>query len=246
METKITTFSALADNINSRIHEGLRWLLFSCDDVEAVDLRSIGAVACLAEAAFLLVYLDWDKRGRGIDKNKLPPHARNAVDLLENVYAGERLCLDVIIYVLTEAKRDVMQNGKASIFSGILTNHDCHYGHIYDLIYYWTNDVDFCEKDMTVIFNAVLSILESVNWFDGVELLTGDDGMTFKIGERLLPCGDYLCKEANGYYLLESYELVENNPKRSTAVCKYAYFTNPRNKLELVKTKEMKYDTRAY
>lgn len=236
MATKIDTYARLADTINARMgDENLRKLLFDVKQVEDEDLQYIGAIERIADIAYLLIYLKWAKHKNDLHKNEQTPHCRNVFCLLEKVYAGERLCLDVVIYTLTEAERDVMQAGKKSFFADILTDRECHYGHIYDLVYNWTNSFDFCESNLNVIFKALLSILESVGWFENIRLFCDEaGGMTLQSAGETYACGDYFCRAENRYCLLESYELISDGAVR----CKYACLGNSTKKFETVKTKE--------
>ena len=219
MGTEIATYADLADNINSRMRdENLRKLIFDARDVEEDDLQIIGQIKRIAEIAYLIIYLKWVKCRAGLNKSTLTPHCRNVFGLLERVYVGERLCLDVVAYTLTEAKRDVMQYGSDSFFADVLTGYDCPYARIYDLVYNWTNSFDFCDNTPRVIFNSTLSVLESVGWFASVELIEADGEVSLKVAGNVYRCGDYFCKIERGYYLLESYELVADNTVR----CKYA------------------------
>ena len=234
---KPKNYSELATLINNKMRcADLKKLLFDTKEVEDCDLQYIGVMERIVEVAYFLIYLKLSKVKNRLNKSELSENALNAVNLLDRIYADQRLGLDAMIYILTEASRDVKLVGEKSVFAEILADSECSYARIYDMIYDWTNQFDFCESNLTVIFDNLVALLESVNYFENVYLSTlPSGGFVFEFGNKSYDARDYFCKiENEGYFLLESYSLLS----AESVDCEYFRFGNMKQKFNCIKIKE--------
>ena len=159
---EITTYKQAAAYINEYYASPkLREFIFGLEEVSFRDIKGIGAINKVLTAEFLIVYFSW----ASLDRNAMRPYRSKHFDLASEVmrglYKGQRFGLDAMIYVLTEGKKDIAENGERSFFYPFIDTTDpCELGRIYCLIDEWRNDLQTSETLVDVVLGHFISVIK--------------------------------------------------------------------------------------
>lgn len=205
MIMQFENYKDIARYINETIpNETTISLLFGVTSLSARDVRGISSINKLLQTTFLLAYIKWLNKGRSIDSKQISAHSENVFRIFEYLYKIEPYSLDVLIYCLTEMKRDVMQLDKNSFFADILKREPVQYSKYYGLIYDWQHSLNHSESNQDVLFGYLSNLLKDINYLQDFELSTdasNNINLTFK--QEKLNVYNVLTLDSMGYlYIL--------------------------------------------
>lgn len=190
-------YKACAAYLNAEMpDEAMRLFLFGAKELGHRDLGGVGAVAKLIRVQFVLIYAKWLSCGRNALARYQSVHAVNVFRLLFRLYKQQRLDLDVMIYTLSEAQKDVAEQRESSFFSDICCDSACPYGKIYGLIDGWQRSLQGREEDKETVFNYFVAVLNNAVWISDIKRL--DKENTFLLGEKALPARDFIYTDPSG------------------------------------------------
>ena len=204
---EIVNYKEAAALLNERIASpSLKEFLFGSENVSHRQVKGIGAIYKLLKADFLLIYLAYLRLSRTEIYSYKSRYFSNVSDAFGRLYHDNSFGLDIVIYVLAEAQKDVIVNGEKSFFAPYL-NPDVHfeYGKIYTLIDKWMS-ANHNEIAIETILAHFVTVVElSRGLYDcGVEITT-EDGVTrvsFAHGDSLLHAKNLVHADENGYAIL--------------------------------------------
>jgi hypothetical protein len=162
---EITSYRQAADYANEKFkHASMREFVYGFDEISHRDIKGIGAAYKLICLEFLMIYLKWVNTSRRELYSYKSLHFENANRVLFSLYKTARLDLDVMIYTLTEAQRDVEAEGEASFFYGMIdAAHPCNYGRLYRPIYEWMRSLQTSEGNQDKLLSYFVGVLQNVS-----------------------------------------------------------------------------------
>jgi hypothetical protein len=206
---QIESYRECAQYINERFaNEEMRNFVFGVCNVGRRDVQGMGAVYKILKTQFILVYLKWLNSDRRQLAQKKSVNLSNVTNVLNGLYKTTKLDLDVIIYVLGEAQKDVKALGENSFFADVINKETyCPYGRIYSKIYDWLNTLQGTDMDMD---QMLAMMVDTVAQADGVASAVWNlEDKTFTLGDKQLLSGDVIHVDENGIvYVLEDKTFV--------------------------------------
>ncbi|MBE5950083.1 MAG: hypothetical protein E7260_00665 [Lachnospiraceae bacterium] len=170
---EIATYKEAAKYVNERISApAIRELIFGMDEVSHRDIKGIGSINKVLNMEFLLIYLNWLRCTRNDFAGYRTKHFLNINEVLYSLYKTEKLGLDCVIYVLSEAQRDVKENGEKSFFAPYF-NADvtCEFGKIYGMIDEWLHNFHTDDISVETILNHFVSAINSAKALWNVDVV---------------------------------------------------------------------------
>lgn len=204
MENAITDFRQLAAYINDNVKdENAMRLLTGMPESSARDLRSISQIYRFLQITFAAAYCKWLNCGTISSRQGNFRHAQRVVELFELLYKAEPYSLDAVIYVLTEMKRDVIEN-EDSLFKDVLTTEKREYSRYYGFIYEWKNKFTCSLGKSEDIFAFVNALVQDMLFIKDLEVVVKDKKIYLKIAGREYYAYDLLIRDENGcWYILK-------------------------------------------
>ena len=210
----IFTYKQAAVLVNDTITSpSLKQFIFGADEVSHRDIKGIGSINKLLTAEFLMIYLKWLNSDRNELRKYSTPHFKKAEAVMNSLYKGQRFNLDVIMYVLTEAQKDVKQYNEASFFFPMIDGTvKCEFGKIYSLIDDWKSNLQTSEPLVEAIlssFVSAIAVSKALAHTDFVCNAITDSKSSFILYEEPLDTKNviYVDKIGNRYVLVDkSYE----------------------------------------
>lgn len=204
MENAITDFRQLAAYINDKVKdENAMRLLTGMPESSARDLRSISQIYRFLQITFVAAYCKWLNCGTTSSRQGNFKHAQRVVELFELLYKAEPYSLDVVIYVLTEIKRDVIEN-ENSLFRDVLTREPREYSRYYGFIYEWKNKFNCSLTKSEDLFEFVGSLVKDMLFIKDFGVIVRDKKIYLKIAGNEYLAYDLLMKDENGcWYILK-------------------------------------------
>ena len=130
-------------------------------------------------------------------------HAQRAVELFELLYKAEPYGLDVVIYVLTEVKRDVISN-ENSLFKDILSSEPREYSRYYGFIYERKNKFNISVSKSEDVFGFVRSLVTDMIFLKDFAVVKNGDKIFLRIGGKDYFAYDLLSEDEDGcWYILK-------------------------------------------
>ena len=118
---EIVNYKEAAALLNERITSAsLKEFLFGSESVSHRQVKGIGAIYKLLKADFLLIYLSYLRLSRTEIYSYKSRYFNNVADAFGRLYHDNSFGLDMVIYVLSEAQKDVIANGGESFFAPFL------------------------------------------------------------------------------------------------------------------------------
>ncbi len=135
MET-LQTAKDIAKYVN-RTYESdtVRSFLFGFESMQKSQADKYYVIHSLLMLTYSCIYAKWMKFGRRCATYARNPHADKVFQVLGTVYKAQPLDLDVVLYTLTEGRRDVIECGENSFFYEFFAAEGvCKYSKLYDLL----------------------------------------------------------------------------------------------------------------
>lgn len=133
----------LVNYINTEIKDdALKNLIFETEFVSArrVESSIIQIIHNLLQVQFLLLYVKWRSLSAQEKNAASFTHSTKVFKVLSEVYKQQEMNFDVLIYVLSEAQRDVVDVGDKSMFREFFSSDaPCIFSRYYDVLDYWVN-----------------------------------------------------------------------------------------------------------
>lgn len=196
MEYAINNYRELATYVNGLVRdEKTIRLLTGMPEADARDMRSIAQMYRLMHVAFAVAYCKWLKVGQSSSKQGEYKYARNIVSIFELLYKAEQCNLDVIIYALTEIKRDILYNPE-SIFRGILSKEYREYSRYYGIIYEWKNRLSGSEQNREIIFTLMKNLVTDLEFLNDFKIVKEGKKSCFNTGGETFDFYDILYEDS--------------------------------------------------
>ena len=108
---EIVNYKEAAALLNERIRSAsLKEFLFGSENVSHRQVKGIGAIYKLLKADFVLIYLAFLRLSRTEIYSYKSRYFGNVADAFGRLYHDNSFGLDMVIYVLSEAQKDVIAN----------------------------------------------------------------------------------------------------------------------------------------
>ncbi|MBR2444027.1 MAG: hypothetical protein IKB27_01350 [Clostridia bacterium] len=197
MDVKIETYKQCAAYINEKSTDpSIKEFVFGASDVTHKHIKKHGPIYRILFSAFSVIYTKWLSCSRNRLQAYKSAHAKNAFKLLYSLYKTQPLNLDVVVYVLSEAQKDVKEQGEQSFFFGIINeNSFCPYSKLYGMIADWRRSLQAGEKTEDEILNSLVMLLESSRWLENTSW--SEDENSFIHQGSIQPCGDFIYVDEN-------------------------------------------------
>lgn len=197
------SFKRCASYLNERISSpSMKEFIFDCEDVGFRSIQDLNAIHRLICAQFFLVYLKWLNSSRKELSALNSLHYKKVNETLSSLYSQWNLDVDLIVYVLSEAQKDVLELGEKSFFADVLEGGMSYpYGRLYG--YFYSYRTEFANSDDERLIVLLSFVLKQSK---GIATAEWDSEEKFFIlnGKKLL-CGDIVYESDGGsMYVLKS------------------------------------------
>lgn len=201
-EEKINySFKRCAAYLNERFSStSIKEFIFNCDEVGFRSIQDMNAIHRIICAQFLLVYLKWLNSSRRELSALKSEHYKKANEALSNLYKQWNLDVDLIVYVLSEAQKDVLELGQESFFADVLEEDISYpYGRLYG--YFYSYRTEFANSDDERLIVLLAFLLKQCKGLANCEW--NGEGNYFTLGGKILHCGEilYMSNEGTMYAL---------------------------------------------
>lgn len=207
----IINYKQCAAYVNERIKDfGMRETIFGIKEISFRDIKGVGTLYKILRAQFAVVYLKWLNTSRSVLNLYQSTHFKKINPVLFSLYKTQKLDLDVIVYVMSEVQRDIIDQKEKSFFYGLLNDSVfCEFSKLYGVINEWVRSVQTSEDDKETILKYLVILLQSV---DGVanSVLNRED-KTLVILNNLYKLNDILIFDENGDAFLLTNRLYVGN-----------------------------------
>ncbi|MBQ8147129.1 MAG: hypothetical protein IJ039_10120 [Clostridia bacterium] len=179
---KIESYKQAAAYINEAYeYPSLKSFVFGLSEISFRDIKGIGAINKVLTVEFLLIYLNWINTPRSQLRHYSSIHFEKASEVMRNLYRTQKFNLDVVIYVLTEGQKDVIELGEASFFYPFIdATKKCDFGAIYGMIDDWMNNLQTSEEMIDKILNQFISVITMAKALLKTDVVTVQDGKELK------------------------------------------------------------------
>jgi len=163
----IINYKQCAVYANERIKDSsMREIIFGIKEVSFRDIKGVGSLYKILRTQFAVVYIKWLNVSRSVLNSYQSTHFKKINPVLFSLYKTQKLDLDVIVYVMSEVQRDIIEQKEKSFFYGLLNNGVfCEFSKLYGVINEWVRSVQTSEDDKETILKYLVILLQSV---DGV------------------------------------------------------------------------------
>ena len=159
----IINYKQCAAYANERIKDpNVREFVFGIKELSYRDIKGVGALHKILRGQFAIVYLKWLNTSRSELNKYQSNHFKKINTVLFSLYKTQNLDLDVIIYIMSEAQRDIIDQKDQSFFYGLLnTNVFCEFSKLYGIITEWMRSLQTSEDDKETILKHLVVLLQS-------------------------------------------------------------------------------------
>ncbi len=197
-------------------------VLFGCPEMSRSDAKDPYVLYRIILLTYIAIYSKWRHYGRKSFVYAKGKHAKNAFEVLQAAYKTQPFTLDLIVYVVSEGKRDANEYGADSFFFDFFSNDvDCRYSLAYEVLKYGMGEGFFREggeqmqnRLMPMIGMAVLDL----KFFKDLEILriaSGNSENTFlKFSGKEYDTGDLVVYRDSAMCILRDRFVVDNNVER--------------------------------
>lgn len=217
MDERIHTYRECASFINDNMkNEDMRNFVFGTREVSFRMLRGIGILSRLVNVEFAVIYMKWVTLNRQTVRNFKSVHFHNAHKALLDLYRRVEFDLDEAIYVISEARKDVIELGENSFFYDLITaDTDCKFSKVFDLIYTWKKDYQTAEDRQDVLLSYLTVLLQTFCGVMNCSCSFENGRLLFSIGDLVLKPYDFVYIDDSGVpYLLVGQTVVNNSTNR--------------------------------
>jgi hypothetical protein len=208
---EIASYKQAAQYINEAYSSpSVRKFVFGLEDVTFRNIKGVGSINKVLTVQFLMVYLKWRNTDRNVLRTYKSLHFDRASEVMNNLYRGQKFDLDVIIYVLTEGQKDILQIGERSFFYPLMdVSEPCEFGKIYSMIDDWLNDLQTSEESVDKILYQFIPVIKMAKALQKTEIVTEKEGTSLVTNAVLdgepLKAWDiiYVDKTGNRFVLLD-------------------------------------------
>jgi hypothetical protein len=220
------SYSAFAQKLNKEIKcPNLKELLFATSDIDASDIKGIGAINMLLTFGFIVAFIKW--KNDSLNKYKFPvtPNAKRVFDSFSCVYNGEKVGLDLIIYVLTEMQMDEATLRERSYFRDIISGSQdtLQIPTLRNLIKTWFQSAKHVEDKEDVLLEKFTGLYNVFPFLPDMEVVfkkeenSQFETMDLILVGQALDTRLILVRNEYGVYYLSSYEnIADNNNSKLT------------------------------
>ncbi len=213
----LTTQKEVARYVNEHFaSESVNRILFGFEEMENADARRPHVLYRMVVVAYMAIYAKWLHYGRKCFAYATGKHARNVFDLLQITYKTQPFNLDVVIYILSESKRDAMENGEASFFYEFFSKDvDCRYSTLYELL---REALDSGTSQPSLVIEKMGVVVQDLKVLHGLEFLQvqGSNGIAtvLKMGEAEYNPYDLIIYQDEDMKILQDRVIIDNNIER--------------------------------
>lgn len=177
----ITNYKQCAAYVNERITDpSMREAIFGIKEVSFRDIKGVGSLYKILKVQFAIVYLKWLNASRGTLNSYTSNHFKKINTVLFSLYKTQNVDLDVIVYIMSEVQRDIIEQKDKSFFYGLLNeNVFCEFSKLYGIINEWIRSVQTAEDDKETLLIYLVTLLQSVDGVAGSILNRDDKTLTF-------------------------------------------------------------------
>lgn len=201
------SYKRCAAYLNERIADGaMREFIFESEDVGFRSIQDLNTIHRIVCTQFLLLYLKWLNTPRRELASLKSAHYKKVNETLIELYKQWNLDVDLIVYVLSEAQKDVLELGKDSFFADILEEGISYpYGRLYG--YFYSYRTEFANSDNERLIILLSFVLKQSK---GIASATWNaEENSFTLNGKTLLCGDVVYKANGGtMYVLKSKTFV--------------------------------------
>lgn len=204
---EITNYKEAALLTNEKLSSAsFKEFLFGSENVSHRQIKGPSAIYKLMKAEFLLIYLSYLRLSRTEIYSYKGRYFAHVAEAFSRLYHDHSFGLDVVVYVLAEAQKDVIANGEKSFFAPFLSADTVfEYGKIYTLIDKWmnANHNEIAIETILAHYVSVLSLSKGLYNCD-IRVDTNEDVslVTFLHGDTELPAKNLIHADENGYSIL--------------------------------------------
>ena len=183
---------------NERIKDPcMRETIFGIKEISFRDIKGVGALYKLARVQFVIVYLKWLNTSRGVLNSYRSAHFKKINSVLFSLYKTQKLDLDVVIFVLSEVQRDIMEQKENSFFYGLLCSDVfCEFSKLYGIIHEWLRSVQTSEDNKETLLHYLTVLLQSA---DGIANASIDkNNKTLSLYDKVYSLNDVIVFDENG------------------------------------------------
>ena len=188
----------------------MREVIFGAEEISFRDIKGVGSLYKVLKTQFAVVYIKWLNTSRSVLNTYHSNHFKKITTVLFSLYKTQKLDLDVIVYIMSEVQRDIIEEKEKSFFYGLLNeNVFCEFSKLYGIIYEWTRSVQTSEDDKETILRYLVSLLQCV---DGVaNSIINRADKTISIFNNTYQLNDVIIFDENGDALLLTDRLYVGN-----------------------------------
>lgn len=201
----IRTYRECASFVNDNMKdEEMRNFVFGAREVSFRALRGIGVLSKLVNAEFAVIYMKWVTLNRQTIRQFRSRHFLNVHYALVDLYQSVEFDLDEAIYVISEARKDVMALGDDSFFYDLIDgNTNCKFSKIFDLIYTWKKDYQVAEAQQDVLLSYLVLLLQTFRGVMTCSCAIENGKYVFSVADQILKPYDFMYTDDSGVtYLL--------------------------------------------
>ena len=201
------SYKRCAAYLNERIADAaMREFIFESEEVGFRSIQDFNTIHRIVCSQFLLVYLKWLNTPRRELSALKSVHYKKVNETLTALYKQWSLDVDLIVYVLSEAQKDVLELGKDSFFADILEDGISYpYGRLYGYFYSYRTEFGNVDNERRIVLLAFLlkqsKGIAAAKW--------NKEENYFILNDKALLCGDVVYMANGGtMYVLKSKTFV--------------------------------------
>ncbi|MBE6820919.1 MAG: hypothetical protein E7516_07695 [Ruminococcaceae bacterium] len=189
---EISTYKECAKYISENVKdEGVRELVFGEKNVTFRLIKTSAPIFRVMLCTFSLIYLKWLSYSRQELRKFSGKHSKKVFGVLEDLYKSVQFDSDIMIFVLTEAQKDIIENGENSFFDKIISKENfCAYSKLYELAYKCPKLEQADEKDEGVLLSQLVNVIGNSVWLESA--VYNQQNNAFVFGGREIPCRDII------------------------------------------------------
>lgn len=214
---QIQNYDDMIKYINNKITDDeIRWFIFKNKIVDDWDLDT-NCVFNILVLQFILAYLKW----HALTKVELAKysfcHSKKAFKLFSSLFSSQKLTLDALIFALSEAQRDAVQEKKNSLFFDLFDQDSpCKYSRFFDKLYDWMHSGTTNEDDL---FNMLSSLLKNVSCLSYSNLNVSNDSINITFKQQKYNLNYLIHYDENHMPYFLSYITGDHNKTKYHYIC---------------------------
>ncbi len=191
-------------------------VLFGFEEMDKSDARSPRVLYRIIALTYSAIYAKWLHYGRKCIGYAQSKHAKNAFNVLQTVYKAQPFNLDVIIYVISECKKDALELNENSFFHEFFDNGiSFKYSSLYEILRSALDAGVYQPADITEKLGIVIQDMKLLTTLEIAEKRDKlSTTVTLSFNGTTYNCHDFLIYENSALHMLCDRVVIDGNLER--------------------------------